>query len=272
MTITAEWIRNKDEFPWELVRASTGTTGLRTYLVNTDLVDKALTAAGLPAIDDAWDGLDFADLTVVQVGPAKVLGGKDISGNGDGGWCAVPVRYATPTRALAVFPQPGLKWTEIASGLEAFTGYFPLKRKTGPDPNTPNIDVPGPYQPSNNGDGFPVKQATYSARVHVYLEPDASYDAEALIALSRPCKVNDAPLTLPRIMGFPQLRWTLARGQVLYLTHEVVRDGPAMRITHHLEISNDFLFRWQYQDSKGRAVGGVVFDQVYQEANMSGLW
>jgi hypothetical protein len=180
MTITAEWIRNKDEFPWELVRAATGTTGLRTYLVNTDLVDKALTAAGLPAIDDAWDGLDFADLTVVQVGPAKVLGGKDISGNGDGGWCAVPVRYATPTRALAVFPQPGLKWTEIASGLEAFTGYFPLKRKTGPDPNTPNIDVPGPYQPSNNDDSFPVKQTTYSTRVHVYLKPDASYNAEAL--------------------------------------------------------------------------------------------
>lgn len=51
-----------------------------------------------------------------------------------------------------------------------------------------------------------------------------------------------------------------------------IRAGPAMRITHHLEISNDFLFRWQYQDSKGRAVGGVLFDQVYEEADLSGLW
>ena len=272
MPLTAEWIRDRDKFPWELVRASTGTTGLRTYLVNTDLIDKALTAPGLPAIDDPWDGIDYPDLTVVQVVPAAVLGGKDTTGDGAGGWCAVPVRYATPSRQLAVFPQPGIKWTEVSSGVEAFTGYFPLKRQTGPDGNTPNVVVGGPFAPSNNGDGFPVKQATYSARVHVYMEPNASYDAATLIALSRPCKVNNGVVRLPRIMGYQQLNWTLTRGQVLYLTHEVARDGPAMRITHHLEISNDFLYRWQYQDAKGRAVGGVVFDQVYEEADLSGLW
>lgn len=272
MALLAELIRNRDEFPWEVTRSTTGMTGLRTYMVNTDLVDKALTATGLPGIDEPWDANLYPDLKVVQVGPAKVLGGYDATGDGSGGWCAVPVRYATPNGQLAVFPQPGTKWTEISAGIEAYTGYFPLKRKTGPNPDTPNVDVSPPFAPSNNGDGFPVKQATYAARVHAYYEPDHVYDAARLITLSRPCKTNNAVLRLPRIMGYPQLEWVMKRGQVLYLTHEVVRDGPAMRITHHLEVSNDFLFRWQYQDAKGQAVGGVVFDQVYDEADLGGLW
>lgn len=272
MPLLAELIRNRDEFPWEVMRSSTGTTGLRTFRVNTDLVDKALTATGLPALDDPWDSIDYPDLKVVQVGPAKVLGGYDPTGDGAGGWCAVPVRYATPNGQLAVFPQPGLKWTEIQAGVEAYTGYFPLKRKTGPTPDVPNIDVSGALGPSNNGDGFPVKQATYSARVHTFWEPDHVYDAARLVRLSRPCKVSNGVIRLPRVMGYQQLEWVLAPGQVLYLTHEVARDGPAMRITHHLEISQDFLFRWQYQDAKGRAVGGVVFDQVYEEADLGGLW
>ena len=82
MPLTAEWIRDRDKFPWELVRASTGTTGLRTYLVNTDLIDKALTAPGLPAIDDPWDGIDYPDLCLQILAGASLdaLQGRGATG------------------------------------------------------------------------------------------------------------------------------------------------------------------------------------------------
>ena len=271
MTITATWVRDKDKFPWRIRMRENRFEGERHYYVNTDLIDLALTAEGLPKYGTPWS-TDFPALTVRAYGDPEVLGGKDTSGEGAAGHCKVPVYYSEPDPGRFVQADPRTAYTEIETATEQVYVKLPRRRFLSADGETPGAEETGPPDLINGGDGAPLLVGVVNVSVTTWYPQQDPPDFARFTGLMRPCKVNAAPISLPRFLG-TVVRWNLQAGQLLYLGFDRPElDQNYLRVVHRLQASRDFLYRWQREDAKGRAFGGIVLDEIYPPGDLSGLW
>lgn len=271
MAITASWVRDRDRFPWWVRMREGRYTGLRTFLVNTDLVDLALMAEGLPKYGSAWSS-DYPTLAVLEYGDVEVLGGRDTTGEGAAGWCKVPVLYSDPEPGRFVAADPRLAYTEIQASTQQVTVRMPRRRFNSPDGETVGPEVVGPLDQINGGDGAAVLVGELTVAVTTWIHQGQAYDFGRLARLMTPCKVNDAAITLPPFVG-TTTRWTLSPGMAMYVgfrNPEV--DQGYVKIVHVLQVARDFLVRWQREDARGRALPGIMLDEVYAAADFGGLW
>lgn len=282
MAITATPVRNKDGCEWGVTITDAGLAGIRHYHVNTDLEELAVFADGLPRVGDAWGDADLASLYCTRIGPAIRLGGKDLTGLGDGGWCRVPVEYASPTGSSFNIPSDGRKWTELRLITGSKTIKFPLRRwrvehAAGVMPNPPAYDsaeYSGPIDPIEGGDGCSIVATGIEARVHRYYRLGVEYDFNRSVQLTTPRPhVNRDPIILPRINGFAN-EWTVGERQALYVGAEPPSvDGLYVKITHVLQLADDWRFIWQPKRREGDVIRTLThFDETYDGADFSNLW
>lgn len=282
MAIQAVPVRNSSGYEWGVTRADP-ITGVQNYKVNTDLEEIAVFAPGLPQIGDPWEATgDLADLFCVQVGPAVRLGGKDTTGNGDGGHCRVPVLFEGLSGSSFNIPQDGRRWTELRLITGTKTVKFPLRRwrvenvpgVLPPPPAYSSPEYSGPLDPIENGDGCSVVATGIEARVHRYYSLGVQLDFSKSLQLSTPRpRVNAAQLSLPRINGFSNT-WDLGPRQALYVGVEPPSvDGRFVKVTHVLQLADDWRFVWQPKRREGDVIRGLTyFDETYEAGDFDGLW
>lgn len=273
MAITASWVRDRDKFPWFL-RARGGVyEGQRSYVVNTDHVEKALKAPGLPARGEPWSA-DFPNLTA-QDFDWEHLGGADATGDGDGGWSRVTVRYAEPQQS-GDFRLASLNkaFTEISVSSQTVLRRDTLERfamdASGerPDP-TRSIDSDVLI---NGGQGTPVQVGVWTARVTMWRTIDFAFDFARSVELSTPAHLNAAAVRLPPIYG-TATSITMPRGSLLYLGVDQPRvEQGFLAITHTMQMARHWLYVWMRENAKGEAIQPLIGDRVYEYASFSGLW
>lgn len=271
MPITAIWKQDRDQFPWYLRQSKGVWEGLRTYLVNTSGPELAYLAAGLPAYGDPWSE-QYKNLTAEDLDWSPI-GGFDAAGDGSAGWSKVSVRYREPSGTAFVKADPRKAYTFLATRLETVYTRVSIRRFISNDGG----ETPGPLVQSaltliNGGDGAPIQVATTSVQVVTWYDVNRPPNWGRFVQLARPCKTNQAATNLPPIYG-TNVRIPAGAGQLLYLGFDRPElDQNYLRVTHNLEASRDFLYRWQAENAKGEAVGGIKLDQVYPEGDFSGLW
>ena len=89
--------------PPKLVETDRGWSGVRHYKVNTEDIERAMSASGLPRRGERWSPA-LSSLRVVQRTP-EYVGGQDVSGTGVGGWVGVRVEYETPGFSGRILPR-----------------------------------------------------------------------------------------------------------------------------------------------------------------------
>lgn len=273
MAIEARWLRDPEKFPWFLrVRAGV-YEGQRSYLVNTDHVEKALKAAGLPARGDPWSA-DFPSLTA-QDFDWQHLGGADPTGDGDGGASRVTVRYSEP-RSAGSFRTAAVNkaFTEISVSAQTVLRRETLERfamtASGEDPD-PSRSVDSDVL-INGGQGTPVQVGVWTARVTVWRKVDYVFDFNGAVRLSTPAHLNDAPVRLPPIYG-TSTSIVMPRGSVLYLgVDQPSIEQGLLRITHTVQLARHWLYVWMRENTKGEAIPPLIGDRVYEYASFHGLW
>lgn len=261
-----------EQFRESCAITAAGMSGVRNYLVNTDIVDRAIFAPGLPAMFHSWSNAN--DLTrackVCKIGEAERLGGKDTSGEGAAGSCRVPVYYDTPgARGSIVIPVPervGDAWTEMRNGTENALAIYGLT-------NDGSVD---PTRQINNGEGFSIEFGTLEYLVHVFYDLDGrgvggGIDTDKLDELTYPSKVNKEDLIFPAFYRTTH-RPKKKAGTVRYRSYEIQQCGLFLEVIHHLEIRSSFLYTYEVMDARGLPVGQSTFAQVYAEEDLSGLW
>ncbi len=273
MTIEATWTRDKDECPWHLRLRRGSWEGLRTYIVNTDLVELALKAQGLPAVGEPWSA-DYPDLLVEGLDWSH-WGGSDPTGTGTGGWSKVAVTYAQP-RASGSFRQAALgrAYTEISVSPQTVLRRWPLAR-LGADASgeypLPGSD-PGTTALINGGQGAPVLVGVWTARVTTWKPVDASLDLDRAVLLSTPAHTNEDAVTLPPIYG-TRTRILAPPGTLLYVGIDQPRiEQGLLQVTHTMQMARHFWYPWMRENSRGEAFPPLIFDQVYAAAPFAGLW
>lgn len=237
-----------------LRETNTGWAGVRSYLVDTYDEMEAINAQGVPAIGESWS-LQATNLAVVDRA-CEYFGGANESGLDTGGYCVVTVTYQTAGMHGSIPPPvKGEKYTMLQPSAAGVTRYFAVGAAAGAPPLA-------------GGDGVSIEAPTDEAVVVSYPEDGIFNPA---LHMDKRQKVNNAVLMLPNVAGLG-MNWTMAAGQVRYKYTEVGRNGELLELKHHLAIAPDFLYRESILDSDGNfdSIGDAV--QVYEEADLSGLW
>lgn len=266
MPIEAKLTRNTDDFTETLEFSTSGATGVRHYRINTDILDLAIYAQGLPKIGDAWSEA-LPTLCVNRIGPFVRLGGQDTSGDGDGGIIRVTVSYTTPTfgQQAADFST----WTEIRTSITSQNIIEPIARiQPQPEPGQGLV-------PILEGDGVDVNVGTLAVYVHTYKrksDPGHIIPLTLVMDLLYPqCKLNIDAMTLPRLMRTNR-GLNFRERELLFCGIESINDlGDHIEVVYHMEARADWVFVWQSTDTEGR-LATTYEDQIYGAASFAGLW
>lgn len=267
---TAILIENGDDFKRQLSRTAKGYQGYAHYRVYAATLEQAITADGLPKIGDPWLGVpEFAGCKVVSIDSPERLGGHS-DGDSSGVWWRVRVSYATPEGGSA-FRVGGLgrKWTDLRIGQETAQVRFPIFRDSEGGGQTFAT-----FDPIANGQGTTITLGRIILAVTVYQPLNQPLDLARIVSLVRPCKVNASRVQLPPFYDTTTPGPVFDPGQLLYLGPESVGvESGALKIVHIVQAAEDFMARWQPEDSNGAAVSGVTYvDTVYEAAEFGGLW
>lgn len=264
MAPTAQLLTGKAYAP-RLYPAQEGNRGVSHYLVSSVVPGVALTATGLPAIGDPY-GTDLPGAYLRRLETEPLGGGSASPADPDqNGWSLVRATYEPPEQT-GITPDLS-SWTEVIQSTRSERIFYPIDPATG----LPEIGA----TKLRGGDGATVMSGWTEVSVHTFhlTSPSPALLAYILNTLTRPCKVNDAGIVLPRY-GAPGSFGTLALGpgQALYLSHSLGESSPGvMRLSHHMAISKDFLDRYATDTETGES-DGVETSVLYDEASFVGLW
>lgn len=256
MALELTLIRDDNQFPASVrLEADGSLTITQTGWVNTEDPVHALSAAGMPAQNQPFDAVNYPDVLFAGATIDHVGGVPFGDAENTGGVSKVTLTWRTEGYGGT---RPTTAYTELDVGTETFEA---------------NFAVSGPWatKPINNGDGVSVEQGLVVAKVHVfYPETSAPINYGRLLTLMKPNKVNNAPLSLPRILR-SQTFFNMGVGQVRYKQFSVQAADNVLELIHTLVLAENHNFRWRIKDRDGNSVG-IGDAPVYAEADMTGLW
>lgn len=241
--------------PESLEESGAGLRGHRTYIVNTHDVDAAYNTA--PPVGQAWSG--GRPELVLYSKRTRYIGGRN-NDSGENGRTAVDCEYQTPS--LGNLPPPTLatKYSVLASGSETQTVYFAV-----------GAPVVGPNLPIANGEGAGKRIGMVSARIYTYFNLNATVNWGRLIRLTRKNALNDAAISIPRLIGTGTVL-SFAAGQVRYEGFTPSANNELLEIVHDVSFAEDFDVRWYQEDENGYRVGAEQRSKVYELDDLSGIW
>lgn len=248
------------EHPCEAREGPRGMVGTRYFYVATDNPVNALAfGAGLPQVDDPWDGSN-PDLTVVER-RARFLAGITQGAPPRVGWCEVVCSYATPDGSgTAVVPVLGKAWSEWNASSTTEQVYFKI------DP-----DGIGGNSPINNGDGHPKRVGVMELTIKKYLAKTATLDYARMNTLTKDASTNDANVTAPPVLGHGQ-SITLAQDSAQYLGWTVEVVGDFLLLTQHLAVGVKSTVTWPIKGPAGERTNTEGIAEIYNSASFAGLW
>lgn len=261
--LIAQLIRGKTSFggePERIIERADGMRGMRHYLVPTDDVERALEAIGLPEVDGPWSQTR-QDLLCVQREPVYI-GGSDDPATGVGGNTLVKCDFETPgTGGRLPPPEEGSNWCEAMGAESTFTRYYDVRVEDDSDTyGTPLV----------NGRGASVAYGTTALRVTVFPRSNEVIPLKRMMQLARKHSINKSRIITPKTR-VGRVQWILDPGQVQYRTYEVGIENGLVKITHIIEIAEDFDLIWYQEDSRGNAITGFK-SRVYPHEEFGGLW
>lgn len=264
--------------PYELTRVPGGWVGRKTFLINTGHIERAFTAAGLPALFSPWSAT-LPGVVATRIGPPSRYSMRGIPDvDASEGFCLMPVEYGSEGAGGAgvlsrPVPEPNLAYCEFEQVTQGQTIRYPLRRQANfAGGNEPNASVAPPFPIISNGDGASVESSLLRARVVVFYETEP--DCSPFLRLMRPAHLNDAAITLPPRAFGGTTRYLLEEGQAKYAGFsDPVKEAGLWKIVHTIDVAEDWYIRWQPENDKGQAIAGTTyFDDVYPKGSFAGLW
>ena len=202
----------------------------------------ALAADGLPATGDPFDAT-LAQLKASRFEPTLEPGKH--------GFYRVRVEYREDN------PQDGS--ITPADGV-AVTTLIEQSRVT----ENVDYDVTLTTKLTHDGSGVPKLLNAMTVRVTTF--SSTVPDLAALVLLSDPPTVNDAPVSLPRLMGSEQTL-DIDSGQLLYGGFRLFRQGEFFGVEHELLLRRTWQVPKWPRDPEGNPVGGATLYPIYEAAD-----
>jgi hypothetical protein len=264
--------------PYELTRIPGGWVGRKTFLINTGHLDRAFSAAGLPALFERWSP-ELPGVVATRIGPPSRYTPRGLPNvDASEGFCLMPVEYGSEGGGGAgvlskPVPAPNLAYCEFEPLTLTQTIRYPIRRQAnfvGGD--EPNASAAPPFPIIANGDGAPVEASILRARVVVFTTEEP--DCRPFLRLMRPAHLNDAAIVLPARAFGATNRYELDEGQAKYAGFsDPVKDAGLWKVVHTIDIAEDWYVRWQPENDKGQAIAGTTyFDDVYPKGSFASLW
>lgn len=253
---------DRDRYPERLRQGREGYAGSRVWCVRLEGggdATGALLHPGLPALGTPWDDR-LPACTLRTRGPAEHEGGE---------WWRVPLEYAEPGAeggSIRRVPETANdKWADLTFEEQAETVYY------GVDEAGNAVDGP----PINNGSGVAISAAAPVLRVTRHLPLTAGQQFSALLAkcvtLSRPPKVNAAPVTVPALYKAGAGFEVPAR-QLLYAgVDRVDVVGGFIQVVHRLRWAELWDYFWPQTNDRSEIVL-VRQERLYGDGDFEGLW
>lgn len=225
---------------------------VQTWRVDTEDEQEAMTAPELPRFGDSL-GTGDSSLLVKEHSP-RFEGGT---------YCLVEVVYESPAARQSQSrpePAPNVAYTERTKSVQT----VPVKFAADPDGWTSEtnhaLDLP-----IRGGEGAAKEVTGTEYAVVIYRDPAVYNPASDLALQNLEGTTNASTLSLPPIHG-TRFRISAAPRTLRYQFTEIGFESGLVKLTHHFVSRADHLERWQAEDDKGMAVGGVLQTEIYAPA------
>lgn len=254
-------------FPWgRRWTASEGHTFLKSFLVDTDDMDIAITAAGLPKEMESFS-VDFPNYRCVELIPSEHASKTTkvtakFAAIGLSGWGG----SGTPPPA-PVPPAPDTCFTEFRCANESITLHNAINVDTG-EP------LPRPYS-IGDGAGMPAYAGRIEVDVWVYylpgMKPNIAYFRELHCDK---CVNQEDGLVLPPTRGTTH-SYTVRDKQLLYMGfRQLITPQGQSCIVHTLWWAEKHNYFWTpiRADGKSGTLADLREEPRYQQKPFAGLW